>query len=201
MGDSSLPLGRLSTDLIFFEMCVCSSSPSVAQLVNDTIIGDPLYTVPFTKRGDSLCYEVHGSPDQNYNLVSDVCTNVNAFYNDAIAMDSEGSFEANFIQMVGVRAVGSSSVCQNIRVFEDENGVCSAMRMGAPDVFPLGTSELDGIIVRRVRNRVRISVPNCEQVSLVMWITCEERSGVRSLRFDISRGLNLRPTSHGLIGK
>ena len=130
-----------------------------------------------------------------------MCTNVNAFYNDAIAVDGYGSFEANFIQMIGVRAVGSSGVCQNIRVFEDENGVCSAMRMGAPDVFPLGTSEDDGIIVRRVRNRVRISVPNCEHISLVMWITCEARSGVRSLRFDISRGLNLRPTSHGLIGK
>ena len=176
-------------------------SLSVAQLVNDTVIADPLFTVPFTKRGDSLCYEVHGSPDQNYNLVSDACTNVNALYEEAIAMDSEGSFDANFIQMIGVRAVGTSGVCRNIRVFEDENGTCSAMIMGASDVLPSGTSEFDGIIVRRVRNRVRISVPNCENINLVMWITCEQTSGVRNLRFDISRGLNLRPTSHGLIGK
>ena len=156
--------------------------------------------MPFTKQGDALCYEVHGSPDEHYNLVSDVCTNVNAYYNDAIAVDSHGVFEANFIQMIGVRAVGSSGVCQNIRVFEDVNGTCSAMRMGETNVLPPMT-ELDGIVVRRVRNRIRISVPNCEHINLVMWITCEQRSGVRSLRFDISRGRNLRPTSHGLIGK
>ena len=164
------------------------------------MIGDPLFTVPFTKGGDALCYEVHGSPDQHYNLVSDVCTNVNAYYNDAIAMDTYGTFEANFIQVIGVRAVGSTGDCYNIRVFEDVNGSCSAMRMGAADVFPLGMSAFDGITVRRTLSRVRISVPNCENVNLVMWVTCEERSGVPTLRFDISRGLNLRPTSHGLIG-
>ena len=173
----------------------------VAQLVNDTIIGDPLFTVPFSKGGDSLCYEVHGSPDQHYNLVSDVCTNVNAYYSNTTVMDSDGIFQANFIRAIGVRAVGSSGECYNIRAFEDVNGSCSAMMMGATDVFPPGMSAFDGITVRRTRSRVRISVPNCENVNLVMWVTCEERSGVRSLRFDISRGLNLRPTSHGLIGE
>ena len=49
--------------------------------------------------------------------------------------------------------------------------------------------------------RVRISVPNCENVQLVMWIVCEEVRGEGMLRFIITRGVNLRPTSHGLLGK
>ena len=166
----------------------------VAHIVNDTIIGacGVVYTVPFSKGDESLCYEVYGSPDQHYNLVSDVCINVNAYY-------SNDSY-CTFIRVIGVKAVGLSGVCHNIRVFEDVNGSCSAMRMGSANVFPPGMTTFDGITVRRTRSRVRISVPNCENVNLVMWVTCEERIGVRSLRFDISRSLNLRPTSHGLIG-
>ena len=48
---------------------------------------------------------------------------------------------------------------------------------------------------------MRVSVPNCESVQLVMWIVCEEVRGEEMLKFTITRGVNLRPTSHGLLGK
>ena len=57
----------------------------------------------------------------------------------------------------------------------------------------------NGIRVRRLLNRVRISVPNCENKNLVMMVTCQNRPEPM-IRFDIMRGLNLKPTSHGLLG-
>ena len=58
---------------------------------------------------------------------------------------------------------------------------------------------------------MRISVPNCAPTDLVMWVFCT--SGRTEdpytwkyyefdfIRFVVMRGLNLDPTSHGLIGK
>ena len=47
---------------------------------NDSVIGDPLFTVPFREDQTSLCFEVHGKANNNFNLVSDTCTNVNAYF-------------------------------------------------------------------------------------------------------------------------
>ena len=51
---------------------------------------------------------------------------------------------------------------------------------------------------KRKLNRVRISIPNCDNVNLVMWVTCERDPDM--IRFQIARGLSLLPTSHGLLG-
>ena len=55
----------------------------------------------------------------------------------------------------------------------------------------------DGVVVSKVRNRARISVPNCGHNRLVMWVTCQAKG---MLRFDLTRGIGLTPTSHGLLG-
>ena len=177
-------------NVIIFSLYVYNYIPSACLgiRVNDTIIGDPLFTVPFQADHTSLCYEVHGKAAQTFNLVSDVCTSVNALY-------SEGSSDGiNVITEIGVLAV-TEGTCHTIDIKLN----CS---YSVDDVIPLGnTVRMDGIYIRRNANRVRISVPNCENVNLVMWVTCQTVSGQEMLRFDISRGINLRPTSHGLIGK
>ena len=50
-------------------------------------------------------------------------------------------------------------------------------------------------------NRVRISVPNCELVDLVMWVMMVEMRGQNMIKFVIMRGVNLTPTSHRLVGE
>ena len=60
---------------------------------------------------------------------------------------------------------------------------------------------MDGVYIRLYPTRVRISVPNCGNVSLIMWVTCQNVSGQEMIRFNISRGIPLQPTSHGLLGK
>ena len=156
---------------------------------NNTFIGDPLFTVPFLEDLTSLCFEVHGRTNTFINLVSDTCTSVNALYT-AMQMPDNG----NIISQVGVRAVGDSGQCYNVRV--DLTG-CATSVDGSPVTSSFNES---GIRVRRTLNRVRISVPNCENKNLVMVVTCSLLPEPM-IRFDIMRGLNLRPTSHGLLGK
>jgi len=151
------------------------------------MVGDPLFTVPTT--GTSLCFEVHGSANRIFNLVSDVCTTVNAHYTP---MDIPEN--GNIISRIGVRAVPNSGLCKNVRV--ELNG-CRAF---IDDTEVIGSREEEGVEVRRLRKRVRISVPNCANLRLVMWAMCRNINGQTMLRFVITRGLNLRPTSHGLLG-
>jgi len=164
-------------------------SPNAGQVTNDTVVGDPLFTVSITSTGQSLCYEVHGMPNRIFNLISDECTTVNAYY-APINIPENG----NIISRIGVRAVPNSGFCKNVSV---ELYSCRAFIDGTEVI---GLREEEGVEVRRMRNRVRISVPNCDNLRLVVWVMCQNISGQTMLRFVITRDLNLRPTSHGLIG-
>ncbi|XP_064387502.1 uncharacterized protein LOC135335845 isoform X3 [Halichondria panicea] len=165
---------------------------------NDTVIGDPLYSVALTKTNggpDNLCYEVRGSTNQNYNLISDECVSVNALYQ---AMDIPEF--GNIMGSIGVRAETNDGRCYSVRV---EREGCRALASdGVMNPAEINSTFVaGGISVRRYPNRVRISAPNCDQVTLVMWVRCVTREGQDMLDFAVSRGANLRPTSHGLLGQ
>lgn len=172
--------------------CICTD--------NDTVIGDPLFTVPMqvvdqilTSNSDfadiSLCYEIHGKSNEFFNLVSDHCVSVTAEY-----VQSANSNNFNFIKRIGLVAVDNTGNCQNITI--DADG-CSAF-VGAKVVSQDAPYQENGVSVRKLRNKYQISAPNCELQDLVSWVICETTS---SLKFAIMRGSNLQPTSHGLIGK
>ncbi len=179
--------------------------------VNDTVIGDPLYTVPILVPEDqlqalgldkmTLCYEVHGESGHWFNLVTDECASVNTRYNPL-------SNTLNIMDSVAVRAVDDAMNCVNVQV--DVRG-CTAQ----VDGVPLGVMEqylMGGVSVKRYGNRVRISVPNCQEQTLVMWVMCERRS-LRNpddpseiltgdmIKFVVMRGLNFGRKAHGLLGK
>ena len=177
--------------------------------VNDTVIGDPLMTVPIRSDATqvgmptgtplSLCYEVHGQPDQYFNFVSDSCVSVNAHYTKV-----HPTLDINVINQIGVHAVDNSNQCHNIQA--DLSG-CRALVDGVEITVPYRVA---GISVRRFPNRVRIAVPNCENRNLVMWAFCQDASfsvpGVgrmqtQMIRFVISRGFALNESSHGILGK
>ena len=179
--------------------------------VNDTIVGDPLLTVPLTNLNlngidlkiegqPSLCFEIHGEANQYFNLVTDNCVSVNARYH---ALNENW----NVINQIGVRAVDDEGQCRNIAV--DLEG-CSA----SVDGVPLTTSyRSNGIFIRPYRNHVRVSVPNCNVSShLVMYVFCQQNLTVEDpytgepftasmIKYVIAHGLNLNENSHGLIGK
>ena len=105
----------------------------------------------------SLCYEIHGKSEQWFNLVTDDCVSVNTRY----AMLSP---RLNIMDAIAVRAADEVNQCVNIRVDVAE---CTAMA-GSNSLNVISKYELNGIMVKRYRNRVRISVPNCQDLTLVM---------------------------------
>ena len=165
--------------------------PLIPLLVNDTMVADPLFTVPLMlPPGEDpllLCYEIHGQPGQYYNLISDTCTYVNAFY--------VGQGSLNVIDAIGITTVDDAGNCVQIKV----NLSASCM----PYVEGVQRAQYGayGVGVAKYRQKVRISVTNCKVQPLVMWVTCVEDSSYQTLQFMVTRGLNLSPTSHGLIGK
>ena len=188
-------------------------SPTDVVLVNDTLTGDPLMTVPILTDMDvqsysdvsSLCYEIHGEAGRVFNLITDECTTVNALYEQAQTPSS--NIDLNVVTSIGVRAVGTSGTCYNIKVDMES---CQATIDGK--LTPLNHVS-DGVTVRRAGNgsRVRIAVPNCADTRLVMWVFClggrvedhvtEVYYNIQFIRFVVMRGLNLDERSHGLIGK
>ena len=177
--------------------------------MNDTLTGDPLMTVPIltaqssnTTASDvpSLCYEVHGKADEYFNLISDKCTTVNAFYEKAPINSSD--IDLNVITKIGVRAVGNNT-CHNVEV---DLATCTA----TVDHIVTSNTIMDGIRVRQSGSRVRIAVPNCADTLLVMWVFCGGGQvedpvtwvyyDISFIRFVVMRGLNLNEVSHGLIG-
>ena len=195
-------------------MCIYAKSifPTGGVFVNDTLTGDPLMTVPLfddpnVNPGDpisKLCYEVHGEANAYFNLISDECTSVSAFYQTASTPSP--NIDLNVVTQIGVRAVGNSDSCYNIQVNLD--GACSATVNGDPAT----NNTFDGITVRQYprSRRVRISVPNCADTMLVMWVFCRDGEvedpvtwvyfDVTFIRYVVMRGLNLNEQSHGIIG-
>ena len=145
----------------------------------------------------SLCYEVHGEANANFNLVSDLCVSINAHYARV-----RSGVDINIIDRIGVRAVNGAGQCHNIST--DLNG-CRAL---VDDVEIAMLYRMRGINVRKYPTRVRIAVPNCEDHDLVMWIICQTGTFTNGnttfetpmIRFVIVRGFNLAETSHGILG-
>ena len=168
-------------------------------LRNDTIIGDVLFSVAVSNTGPGprdMCYEVRGSANQHYNLISDVCVNVNAYY----APMNEPEL-GNIMWNIGVRVVDPDcGPCLNVRVTRDG---CRAF-VSALDLTEIeidSTFSMRGVMVHRYLNRVRISTLNCDEVTLVMWVQCVTLGDQDMLHFVVLRGVNLRPTTHGLLGE
>lgn len=148
----------------------------------------------------SLCYEVYGRDNTFFNLLSDGCVSVSAHY---IRVNSY----LNVVDMISIRAVDEIGRCRNLTV--ELNG-CTA----SVDGMPLSTMyRANGIFVRPYDNRVRISVPNCNETStLIMWTICQNNMltdpfdpdvqfSVQMIKFVIARGFNLNASSHGIIGQ
>ena len=171
-------------------------------MVNDSVRGDPVYTVPIqtsdARPTETLCYEIYGAPDQYFNLVSDECVNVNAHYS---AFD-RAVRPLHIVDQIAIRAVDSTNQCINIAARVDDQGQCR-VALGGQELQNNGGVKYSqsGITVRSYARRARVTVPNCDNNRLVMWVICEERFGYHMIFFKISRGFNLRPSSHGLIGK
>ena len=140
----------------------------------------------------ALCYSVDGRPNHYFNLVSDKCVSVNA-YN----IPAQRANYFNVISKIGITAVDRDGNCQNIEIDQED---CSAT-VGAMPITSGVMYNVAGISVKQRRNGYRISVPNCETGSVVLWAFCKTIPEADMLKFIVARGNSLMPTSHGLVGK
>ena len=177
--------------IAFIPIAVCN---------NDTVRGDPLFSIPLPSKSIAdtefesmqLCFEVHGESGNHYNLVSDECTSVTAEYSQG-AVDTS----LNVITKIGVKAQGSNGTCHNIEVDLDN---CSAYLDGTR-VNTSSTVSVNGVTMTIRRQRVRVSVPNCDSSErLTMWMICTKRRDDNMLELVIAHCDGLQPTAHGLIG-
>lgn len=156
----------------------------------DTVIGDPLFTVPIPD-SQHLCYEIRGTADRYFNFISDSCVSVNAHYVEhSVAGDRR---PLHVVDQIGIRAVDNASSCVNILV--DRNGCTTSVNSS-----PRLSYSRNGITVVATSAGAVVNVPNCNDVDLEMEIICENMIGVDMLRFEVTRGTNLREVSHGLLG-
>ena len=162
------------------------------QVANDTVIADPLFTVP-VQGGGQLCYEICGRPGTIFNLISDKCTSVAGSYQTMDVPDN-----GNIIRSVGIKAVDLKNKCHNIEVHLTAQG--NPLRTLIDNTPITENYYFDGISVRHRSTGVRISVPNCDLLDLAMWVIYHEVDGQKMMKFVVTRGYNLAPTSHGLIG-
>ena len=164
--------------------------------MHDSVIADPLFTAPVGNGDAHFCYEICGKPNTIFNLVSDKCTVVNAEY---VSMNIPQN--GNVVGAVGIRAADSAGNCHNIEVRLSPPGSRFVLDAFIDGEAVTGVVRVDSVSVRRYLNRVRVAVPNCELVDLVMWVTVVEMRGQNMINFIIMRGVNLTPTSHGLVGE
>ena len=102
----------------------------------------------------------------------------------------------NVLGAVGVVVIDNQGECVTISV-EEIMGTCMAKVNGE---LLFSSYKKNGVAVDVAHDKVQISAPNCEMVDLVLWIMCQEVAGHDMIRFVVTRGVNMRPTSHGLLG-
>ncbi len=103
----------------------------------------------------------------------------------------------NIMSEIGMKTVGTSGACHELLVKLDQ---CQVFGDGLEIV---GTRTVfDGVHVRRLNaDKVRISVQNCDNMRLVMYVTCWSFRGQEMLELNIYRGFGLHPNVHGLLGE
>ena len=145
---------------------------------------------------EAICYELHGSTGKYFNLISDSCLSVNAYFSP---MDDRT--KGNRISSIGVHAVAKDNFAA---LGSDALGGCVDIQINLDGCSALidheavdSTATVGDIHLKKIKKQWRVSVPNCERASVVMWVACVDDK----LRLDIVRGSNLKPTSHGLLGE
>ncbi|CAI8014101.1 hypothetical protein GBAR_LOCUS8848, partial [Geodia barretti] len=191
-GPGGLQIGSDRVGVTILERIATPPSLPPGIIVEDTVIGDPLFTVPLPASAGHLCYEIRGVADQFFNFISDECVSVNAHYSERSPLPGE-TRQLHIIDQIAIRAVDNANDCINILV--DRNGcVTTANRETISNAYNKG-----GVTVSAADNRVVVGVPNCGDLDLEMEVVCETRNGVEMIRFEVMRGHNLRDTSHGLL--
>ena len=137
----------------------------------------------------------YGNEGDTYNFISDECTQVSGHYDETTDPDPE-SF--NRVDRIDITAVNDFQQCVSISVALD-NGGCTATVGGN---MLSGQYSSYGVSVQQTGHRTRVSVPNCADNKLIMYVMCQGLgTTVPYVELKVVHGVNLRESSHGVIGE
>ena len=105
----------------------------------------------------------------------------------------------NIVSTIGIRAVDNRGSCVDVEISLKTECV-PFIHVSEEEVINASRYSSHGVSVRKHRQGVGVAVPNCENIPLVLWVVCDEVRNQSMIRLVISRGVNLRPTSHGILG-
>ena len=114
----------------------------------------------------AICYKVHGAENKIYNLVSDMCVSVNAH----LTLASNPKV-GNIMSRIGVMAMDNEGKCNQI---EADLYHRTLVHNGQAVE---GRKQHKGILLTKMRDRARISVPNCKGQSVVFWVIYHYHNG------------------------
>jgi len=170
--------------------------------LTDAVIfhNDPLYEVPVTHTPEgmdptitSLCYQIHGESNSYYNLISDTCVQVNVLY------AAFSTTTANYIKAVGILSHDSEGNCAKIEL---QTKRC---KLTIDDGILSGSYSQNNIeVVSTGRQSYEITLPNCKATqgdNLKFILACKKFGQQKVIQFSITRGGELRPSAHGLVGE
>ena len=179
----------------------------VIDIDDSNVKADPIFTIPIDIQGSKhdleLCYEVYGTAEQYFNLVSDECLSVNAHYSNSKVISHSGQRPMHFIDQISVMAVNNIRHCVTI-VVEMYQNECLATVNGAVLSFDNADMfESMGVNVSlSSHNRVLVSVPNCGSENVQMIMSCKTMgTNGGFVEFQIQDGLGIQSSAHGLVGK
>ena len=140
----------------------------------------------------SLCYQVHGRPEEFFSLISDACVSVNVRYQRQTASLSE-----TYISDVGIISVDDNDTCVRVEVNSNDCAVTVNNEV-LQTIY-----DVSGLTVTKLTDGVRLSLPNCEFRDVIITVMCSPlpTTGQSRMELFLSRMLNFRATSHGLLGK
>ena len=179
---------------------------SIFAFIDDSNVkGDPLFTVPLSgpPGTPSLCYEVYGASDTNFNMFSESCVSVNAHYT---TIPTSGR-DLHLINKFGVRVLSNKDSpndgCANDDILiELVNGDCRVALNG--EIMKEGVYKRNGVHVNVFKKNVFLSVENCQKgrigFSFVSKSILKEKKRLTFLEVQVEGGSGITTSAHGLIG-
>ena len=120
-----------------------------------------------------MCYEVHGYAGKYFNLVSDRCLSVNAWFTQL-----PNNNRINRMSEIGLLAMNDNNECLEIKI--DVNNCTGTL--GGTEITSNYNS--NGVTIRSYVRRWRVSVPNCHPMQAVMYVYYD---AMDMLRFHLPR--------------
>lgn len=175
----------------------------VSLFIDDSnVIRDPMFSVPLSgpPNAPSLCYEVYGAPDKNFNIFSERCISINAHYISQRPVKPD-SRPLHIIDSFGIKVLSSKTPleCTNI-IIKLKGRDCLVLVNGK--TLREGEYKRDSVHIMVSKSEVFLSASNCEKGSIGFHFKSRTltKQIAHFLEVQVEGGSGITTSAHGLVG-